>query len=94
MVLSALLAVGCSTSPTTPAFLAFGGPGFHIVDCSRSSGSWKKCYEQAGNPCAASGGFYVLREYEDIAGGAPELGPVVIRTLFVRCFPTAADLVE
>ena len=94
MVLSAFLAVGCNLSPTTPAFLAFGGPGFHSIDCSRSSRSWQNCYEEAAELCSASGGFYVLREYENATGSAPGLGPVVIRTLCVRCFPTAADLVE
>lgn len=93
MVLTLFLAAGCGGSRTTPTFGEFGGPGFHSIDCSRTSSSWEECYKRANELCDASGGFYVLREYED-TGSTPELGHVVLRTLYIRCFPTSTDLLK
>ncbi len=93
VAVASIFAAGCYTSSGMPAFGNLGGPGFHKVDCSRSSGSWAKCHEEADELCADSGGYYVLQQHEDRFGGAPEIGPVVLRTLYIRCFPTASDLV-
>ncbi len=94
IVIAAFLSSGCYTSSNMPAFGNFGGPGFHSVNCSRDSGSWAKCHQQANELCAYSGGYYVIGQNEDRFGNGPGLSPVVLRTLYIRCFPSADDLVD
>lgn len=85
---------GCYTSSRMPAFLNLGGPGYHKIDCSRSSGKWSQCYEEAAETCEAAGGYYILQQHRDEHNLGPELGSMVLRTLYIRCFPQASDLVD
>ena len=94
VVAIAALLSGCYTSSRMPAFLNLGGPGFQKIDCSRTSGAWAQCDEKAAAACEAAGGYYVLKRYEDRNVIGPGFGPVVLRTLYIRCFPQASDLVD
>lgn len=79
---------GCATSPMSPTITLPDGSQGHRVDCSRSSGSWDRCYEKAQELCGLPG-FYVVKEYEDTSAHVASregASPLVMRTLYFRCW--------
>ncbi len=87
IALALCLLAGCTTPPITPTITLPDGSQGHRVDCSRSSGSWDTCYEKADEFCGPSG-FYAVDKYDDTTrmAGGHAINPVVLRTLYFRCW--------